>query len=915
LLGVASFILLLAAAYSLWMAISLFPAARAASRVRLEIPGAPYASPRFVDRTGNRLLSSVADAAHTPYWLSISPSEEQHALPPLALATAQLAWGIDATSRPAGVSAGLTALAHSLRGRMDAAGLASEVVAERPEVEPTFAGSPLAKAILAAELARRYSSQALLEWTLNTQPYGRLTRGLDAAALEYYGLHADQLGLAEWATLAAISSWPGLDGDASALAGARDALVRQLRERGIVDAASATAATRAAPVLPQAASAPNPFTSTFLDMARSQLAEQEARLAGSATPLVVTTSLDGGLQLQALCAAQTALARAQSGRALPAIPTLDGGECPAAEFLDPAQPVGEADMAVAVWDAERTELLAYFTSARGASGVEAEGQAGTALLPFVYLTAFAKGYTPGTMVLDVAPGATQTPGTPSLLANLDDRYLGPMLASQALREERIVPAARAVADVGWDSLRQTLTGVGLGELADPSDSLPGLLSQQRDVSLLDLTRAYAVFAAGGLDRAASADGKPILLLAARDPGGRSVITAAQVEPRLVLSRGLAYLIQDALRREVLASDGLRAPSGELASGASLSGIHHWAFAFNSRLVVGVLATSIRPPEDPLANIADSVARAVLAWSAESYVAGQPAVPPEVSRVRVCTPSGLLPTAACPQVVSEVFLSGAEPTSADTYYQPVAINRETGRRATLWTPTALVEEMIFVNPPPAAREWASANGLPLAPDEYDTLPLSFEASPDLIIRTPAPFAVVRGSLEVVGTAATPEMVHFRLEAGQGLYPQQWLLLAEGEGPLTGARLTTWDTAALEGTVALQLSTTDARGTLRRMAIPLTVDNQAPQVHFTAPTAQGHLDLSRPTPLAAVVEASDNYRVQQVELILDGQVVILFERAPYSTRWSDLAAGRHTLQARAYDAAGNSALTPMLEIDIH
>ncbi len=490
-----------------------------------------------------------------------------------------------------------------------------------------------------------------------------------------------------------------------------------------------------------------------------------------------------------------------------------------------------------------------------------------------------------------------------------------MLAGQALREERIVPAAEALADVGADNLGQTLTGVGLGAMVDTPDELVSLMGLQRRASLLDLTRAYAILAAGGLDRAASTEGMPILVLAAHDPGGKSVMPAAQAEPRLVISRGLAYLIQDALWREVLASDGLHAPSGALATGTSLSGIHHWAFAFNSRLVVGVLSTSTSSPKDPLANIAEFVARAVLAWSAESYVALPPALPPEVSQVRICAPSGLLPTPACPQVVSEVFLSGTEPTSDDTYYQSVAVNRETGRRATLWTPPALVEEALFVNPPSAAREWASANGLPLAPEEYDTLPLDFGASSDLIIRTPAPFAVVRGTLEVVGTAAAPEMAGFRLEAGQGLYPQQWLLLAEGQGPLTGARLATWDSTALEGTVTLQLSTTDAGGTLRRMAIPLTVDNQPPQVRFAAPAAAGTLELSRATPLAVVVEASDAYHVQRVELILDGQVVIVFEQGPYSTRWSDLPAGRHTLQARAYDVAGNSAITPTLEIEIH
>jgi len=914
LLGAASFILLLAAAYSLWTATALFPAARAASSVRLDIPGTPYTSPRFVDRTGSHLLSSVADAAHTPYWLSISSSGEGHAVPPLALAASQLALGIDSTNRPAGVSAGLIAIAHSLTGTRDVAGVVAEGLAERPDLAALFAARPLARAILSGELASRYSTQDLLEWTLNTQAYGHLTRGLDAAALEYYGVHVERLGLAEWATLAALSSQPELGGEVNALAAARNILVRHLRERGVVDAASAAVALAAAPVIRPPASAISPATSDFLALARSQLEDQETRLAVSATPLVITTSLDSEMQLQALCAAHTVLARAQSGIALAAMPTLDGRQCAAAGFLDAAQPAGEADLAIAVWDVERSELLAFFTSARGTSGSDASGEAGTAVLPFVYLTAFAKGYTPGAMVLDVPQAVAQTQDPLATPTNLDGRTLGPMLASQALREARILPAVRAMADVGGDYLRQTLTGVGLGALADAEGGVPGLLSQQGEVSLVEMTRAYAIFAAGGLDRAASAKGLPILILAARDPGGNSVMPAAQVEPRLVLSRGLAYLIHDALRREVLASDGSHAPSGALATGASLSGIDHWAFAFNSRLVVGVLATSMGPSDDPSGNLAEPLARAVLAWSAESYASTQSAQPPEVSRLRVCSPSGMLPTPACQQVVSEVFLSGTEPTSDDTYYQSVAVNRETGRRATLWTPAALVDEVVFINPPSAAREWASANGMLLAPEEYDTLPLAFEATPDLIIRTPAPFAIVRGVVEVHGTAATPEMVHFRLEAGEGLYPQRWLLLAEGDKPLAGALLATWDTGVLDGTVSLRLSTTDTQGNLRRMAVPLTVDNQAPQVHFVAPLAQGRVDLPHAAPLAAVVEASDNYGVQRVELLLDGLVVIVLERAPYSTRWSSLPVGRHTLQARAYDAAGNSALTPMLEIEI-
>ena len=52
---------------------------------------------------------------------------------------------------------------------------------------------------------------------------------------------------------------------------------------------------------------------------------------------------------------------------------------------------------------------------------------------------------------------------------------------------------------------------------------------------------------------------------------------------------------------------------------------------------------------------------------------------------VCDPSGLLPTKDCPSIVSEVFLNGDEPFQLDNLYQSIAVNRETGYLATVFTP--------------------------------------------------------------------------------------------------------------------------------------------------------------------------------------------------------------------------------------
>ena len=901
--------------YALATAATLLPAAREASRVTLDLPAIPYMAPRFIDRTGGRLLSTLEDAAHTPRWLALSPSDDEHAVAPLAATAICHALALDCQQRPAGVVAGLTAVAHSLKGILDLPGLIAGQLAEQSGYDATFGASRRARALLAGELASRYSSRHLLEWLINTQPHGRLTRGLDAAALEYFGQHADQLGLGEWAALAALARYSGLAGDMQALNVSRDILVEQLLQAGgELDAAAAAEATADRLVVRTEDLALSPLAADFLSLARSQLERHEIELAPSTTPLVVTTSLDTEVHLQALCTAQTALARAQAGAAAPALPTLDGRECDAARFLGTVPLAHQADLALVVWDVERGELLAYFTSARGARGSKASGKAGTAILPFAYLTAFAKGYTPATMVLDVSQVVAETGDALLAPGNLDGRYMGAMLASEALREGRIVPAVTAMTEIGEENLGQTLTGFGLGSIASSGSDLQSLISQSGRVSLLELTRAYAIFAAGGLDRVGPSNELASVILNVRDPGGRTVLPAQAREPRLVLSRGLAYIMQEELAVEVLASDGTSAPAGSLASGRSLDGTDHWAFAFTSRLVVGVLATEQGAPEGASADLAEVVARAVLAWAHETYPAGLPALPPEVSRVRVCSPSGLLPTAACPRVVSEIVISGTEPTTKDSYYQFVAVNRETGRRATLWTPTVLVEEVVFVDPPIAAREWADANGLTLAPAEYDTLPPTFEAATDLILHTPAPFTTVRGLVEVTGTAAAANMTHYWLQAGQGLYPQEWLLVAEGAGPLTSAPLGSWDTAALDGTYSLQLSVSDAQGNLRNMAVPVTVDNRPPEVRLTAPASEGRVLLARSAVLAAVVEANDNLSVVRVEILLDGRVAARFERGPYSARWTDLPAGLHNLQARAYDAAGNSAISPTVEVEI-
>ena len=133
---------------------------------------------------------------------------------------------------------------------------------------------------------------------------------------------------------------------------------------------------------------------------------------------------------------------------------------------------------------------------------------------------------------------------------------------------------------------------------------------------------------------------------------------------------------------------------------------------------------------------------------------------------VCSPSGLLPTDACPLVAREIFLEGNQPVNFDDLYRSFAINRETGLLATIFTPPALVDEKVFMVVPEAARNWAVSKGIPIPPDTYDTIQAE-PPQPGVDIASPAMFDEVSGSVPVTGTAAGEDFLFYRLQYGQGL----------------------------------------------------------------------------------------------------------------------------------------------------
>jgi hypothetical protein len=179
------------------------------------------------------------------------------------------------------------------------------------------------------------------------------------------------------------------------------------------------------------------------------------------------------------------------------------------------------------------------------------------------------------------------------------------------------------------------------------------------------------------------------------------------------------------------------------------------------------------------------------------------LPQGVAVMTVCDPSGMLPTRECPNLVTEVFLTGSEPTQADTLFREFSVNRETGLLATVFTPPELIDNRVYMLIPENARAWAQSEGVPIPPSSYDAIQPP-QLNPNVNISSPQLFADVNGTVQIIGTASGDDFLYYRVQVGKGLNPQEWIQLgSDSFEPVENGQLAEWDTTGLSGLYAVQL----------------------------------------------------------------------------------------------------------------
>ncbi len=783
----------------------------------------------------------------------------------------------------------------------------------------------LLERILAFQVTIQFGRQKVLEWFLNSAQYGDHIYGADAAARVYFGKPADQLTLAEAAVLTAIAATPGIDPWTSGqLLRENQALViHTMLDDEIISADEALEAIEQNIQL-QPEQGVQSLAPSFTNQALLQLSSYIPLSLLYRGGYEITTSLDYDLQIQVDCTMQEQLNRLQGFPELAV--TIDGSACKAS-FSLPADQAGVGEQpaglrtSIIILDPQKGEILAW-AGQDETNFVPTSAPtypAGTILSPFAYLSAFAHGMSPATLLWDLP--VSNDPNSSGSKESLVT-YHGPVRLRTALNNDYAGAMAEVLQQVGWEDVLSTeskfgISTVPVGRVAEiiPDDYY------SQPVSLLDAVQAYGILANHGVMAGQSINGSssakngyelhPITILDVMEGGGQVWLDWSDTQVQPIVSEQLAYLTTNVLSDEKTRLTSIRntdlldigRPAAVKVSRSS-DGKNAWTVGYTPQLVVGVWMGIIQGNEADLTpDMSAELWRAVLQDASSTLPVQDFMMPEGISQVQVCDPSGMLVSPSCPSMVNEVFLKGNEPSEIDNLYQEVLIDRDSGLLATIFTPADLVERKLFLTVPSKAKAWAEAVGLPLPPDTYDEIDAYPSQSIEVQISTPTLLMQVSGQVELYGSAAGEGFSHYRLQFGQGENPQEWTQIGEDSyQPVQNGKLGTWDTTDLDGIYVIELLIVKQDLQLEKAITLVNVDNIAPQVQIIAPKENERFTYQANQSIILQADAKDNQTIQTVEFYLDDQLLLTLYAPPYMSSWQ-AEPGQHTLRVTAYDGAGN------------
>ncbi len=513
------------------------------------------------------------------------------------------------------------------------------------------------EAVMALLVELRYDKRSILQSYLNEIYLGQrgatAVHGVGEATRLYFGKTANDLSVAESALIAAIIQSPnGLSPyrDGERAIRRRNLVLDLMRDQGRIGdnihSRARSESLQIATVTPDAADA-----RYFLDLVRRRLPEMYDLEALSSEGLRIYSTLDGRLQRLAGIALREGLARLEARN--PALKTDDRSR--------------QLQGCIIAMRPQTGELLAMvggrdYGVSQFDRCTQARRQVGSVFKPFVYVAALEP--TRGTPVitlasfLDDSPLEIDTPSGPWRPDNYDGEFHGIVPVREALERSLNVATAR---------LADRLKAVRVAEVArrlgitSPLPLVPSLALGSADLSPIEILRAYATIASGGIrpesqviEDLVDAQGKTLERRRLRfdrvlDPGTAYLVTSLLVG---VAERGTAAGVRNSgLRGPIAAKTGTTDGERDL-----------WFVGFTPELVAAVWVGFDEPRSVgvPSSVGALPIWRRFVQEATGGEIRGKFLPPPGIEQVEIDPVTGALALAGCAERRTEYFIRGTLP---------------------------------------------------------------------------------------------------------------------------------------------------------------------------------------------------------------------------------------------------------------
>lgn len=527
--------------------------------------------------------------------------------------------------------------------------------------------------ILSLQVDKKYSKDQILEMYLNDVGYGGTAVGVEAASQLYFGKEVKDLTLAQSALIAGLPQSPTayspLSGNKYYIDRSEQVLTAMQEERYITERQKLDSIAQIKKMKFDQKEAGSIKAPHFVMYVKKLLADKFGDQMVENGGLQVVTTLDYDIEKKAEEIVKEEIEKLKIYRA------TNG----AAVVMDPK--TGEILAMVGSKDYFDTKNDGNFNAA-----VDGQRQPGSSLKPVMYATAFEKGYTPATMLMDLKTdfpsGDPEHPiYTP---VNYDGKYAGPVQVRFALGNSLNVPAVKLLAKVGIKDVMQKAYDMGIENWKPTNEAVENvglsLVLGGRETTLLHEVTAFSVFADGGIRH------DPVAILKVTDKKGNVLYENKNQEGRRILSSEVSYLISHILfdnnaRTSAFGPNSYLNIPGRTVSaktGTTDEKRDNWTLGYTPSYVVGVWVGN---NDNSTMNqaIASGVTGASPIWNKimTAVLKGKPVEqfkkPDNVIAMEIDAYGGGIPVDGQPKR-TEYFVKGTEPTRPGDIYQKIKISK-------------------------------------------------------------------------------------------------------------------------------------------------------------------------------------------------------------------------------------------------